>query len=465
MDLLSRGVRNAFRNTTRTVSIVVILGLAIGLALVMLIAHRAVNDKVKTTLSSVGNTVTIGPPGYSTGSMLQGFLTTKELAAIKRLPGVTGVDESLGGYVKANNPPPAGASIPVGKTKIIKGGSSSHRSGSSPVKTGSTSLDYPGTLAFATQGLACEPKPCTPPISYYTIYFSGSTEPTTPVNVGASTLDIVSGHPISGAGAADDAMISTQMAEKNGLRVGSTFTAFGRTLTVAAIFKTDTQQGHDTVIVSLAELQHLMRDSGGPVETAVVTTASLTQLPKVTSQIEHLLGSRASVVSYLADAERAVSALDSVKGIALDSLVGAVGASVVILLLVMLLIVRERKREIGILKAIGAGNGRVMAQFATEAVTLTLLGLVVGLVIGFLAASPVTSSLVSHSGVGSDTGARGLFGAGNPALSRLTHITGQVSGAVILEGLVAAVAIATLASGAAAWMISRIRPADVLRSE
>src|SRR5579875_2626180 len=122
MDLLSRGVRNAFRNTTRTVSIVVILGLAIGLALVMLIAHRAVNDKVKTTLSSVGNTVTIGPPG------------------------VTGVDESLGGYVKANNPPPAGASIPVGKTKIIKGGSSSHRSGSSPVKTGSTSLDYPGTL-------------------------------------------------------------------------------------------------------------------------------------------------------------------------------------------------------------------------------------------------------------------------------------------------------------------------------
>ena len=170
-------------------------------------------------------------------------------------------------------------------------------------------------------------------------------------------------------------------------------------------------------------------------------------------------------MSYTSDATKAVNSLDDVKGIALYSLGGALGAAVVILFLVMVMVVRERKREIGILKAVGASNGRVMAQFTTEAVTFALLGSVVGLVAGIIAARPVTSSLVSNSGVSSDTGARGLFGAGNPFLSHLTDINAEVGWGLILEGLAAAVVVAVLASAAVAWMIGRVRPAEVLRSE
>src|ERR1700735_5678698 len=190
MTTAGRGIRNAFRNATRTVSIILILGLAIGLAFVMLTAHRSVSDKIASTLSSIGNTVNIGPPGYSAGGQLGKFLTTAELAP-------------------------------------------------------------PGTLALATEGLACEPQPCTPPISFFTIYFAGSNQPTDAGNIGASTLSIVSGHPISGTTSAYDAMISTAMARKNGLKVGSAFTAYGKTFTVAAIFESDSQQGDDTVITSL----------------------------------------------------------------------------------------------------------------------------------------------------------------------------------------------------------------------
>ena len=105
MSIAGRGIRNAFRNTTPTVSIVLILGLAIGLALVMLIAHRAVGEKTSSALSLVGNTVTIGPPGYSAGGQLGKFLTSAELAPIARLHGVTGINESLNGTVKASNLP------------------------------------------------------------------------------------------------------------------------------------------------------------------------------------------------------------------------------------------------------------------------------------------------------------------------------------------------------------------------
>lgn len=468
MSVVGRGIRNAFRKATRSVSIVLILGLTIGLAFVMLIAHRAVGEKVATTLSSIGNTVTIGPPGYSAGGRLGKFLTSAELAPIARLHGVTSLDEYFNGAVKASDLPPSSATGSGSFAPTVRklGGSKSGAhgsSGSSSVKQGSTSLKYSGTLAAATQGLACEPKPCTPPISFFTIYFSGSTEPTAAVNIGASTLRIVSGHAISGTSSAYDAMISKEMARKNGLKVGSRFRAYGKTLTVAAIFESDSEQGDDTVITSLPVLDRLEGDSG-MVFTAVVTAASLTDLTAVTAEIEHTLGPRASVVSYLTDADRAVSDLSGVKGIALDTLIGAVGAAVVILFLVMVMIVRERKREIGTLKAIGGPNGPIMAQFTTEAVTFTLLGLVVGFVIGTIAGSPVTSSLVSHSGASAETGARGLFGAGNPVLTHLTDINAQVGWPVILEGLVAAVLVAALASAASAWMISRIRPAEVLRS-
>lgn len=57
-----------------------------------------------------------------------------------------------------------------------------------------------------------------------------------------------------------------------------------------------------------------------------------------------------------------------------------------------------------------------------------------------------------------------MFGAGSPALTHLTDINAHVGLPVILEALAAAVLVAALASAAAAWMISRVRPADVLRS-
>jgi putative ABC transport system permease protein len=457
MTTVGRGIRNAFRNAVRTISVVVILGLSIGLSFVMLTAHHSVTDKVATTLGSIGNTVTIGPPGYTAGMLLGKNLTTAELAPIAHLHGVTSVDESLNGSTQT-----LGATSPT----CPKGAGCHSSAGRPGFKLGSTSLKSPESLAARRAGLACEPKPCTPPVSgSQPVYFDGSTQPANPANIGASTLSIVSGHAISGTTSADVAMVSRAMARRNGLKVGSTFTAYGKTLTVAAIFESGNQSAGNTVVTSLPVLQRLTGDTG-QVETAVVTVASLSELPAATSAIERLLGPLASVVSNQADANKAIGDLDSVKGIALYSLAGAVGAAVVILLLVMVMIVRERKREIGILKAIGASNGRIMAQFTTEAVTFTLLGLVVGLVVGLVAASPVTSTLVSNSGVSSAAGGAGLFRAPNPFLSHLTDINAQVGWGVILGALAAAaVVVAVLASAATTWMIGRIRPAEVLRSE
>lgn len=150
MTTVGRGIRNAFRNAVRTISVVVILGLSIGLSFVMLAAHHSVTGKVATTLSSIGNTVTIGPPGYAAGGLLGKKLTTAELAPIAHLQGVTSIDGSLNG---------AASTLGTTHNPCPKGARCHGAGGRHTIRLGSTSLKSPMSLAARRVGLECEPKP------------------------------------------------------------------------------------------------------------------------------------------------------------------------------------------------------------------------------------------------------------------------------------------------------------------
>jgi putative ABC transport system permease protein len=417
MSVIGRGIRNAFRNATRTIAIVAILGLSIGLSFVMLIGHKAVQNKIDATLASVGTTVNIAPAGAATGSTSNKYLTTAELSKVAHLSHVASLDEEFVG----GGQPDSKTSQPAGRDKALL-----------PTNPGE-------------------------PLS-----FVGTNEPINPVNVGASTLTIVAGHAIDGTADADDAMVSTTTAKRNHLKLGSTFTAYGAVFTVKAIFDTDTDNGNDAVIVPLATEQRLTHHDHD-VTSAIATADSLTHLSDVTGEITFALGPAAEVTSDIAQANQALTPLDSVKSRSRYSLFGAVGAAAVISLLIMVMIVRERQLEVGILKAIGAPNRRITYQFMTEALTFSVLAGAAGLFAGALAASSITSSLVGKGG--NSSASTDLLAGQNPALEHLSHLHATASAPDILIGLAGILMIAAFGSAAASYLITKIQPAEALRSE
>ena len=469
MNFITLGIRNAFRNSVRSAAIILILGISIGLSLIMLIAHQAVTNKISSIKSSIGNTISIAPAGFSAFSQANNSLTTSQLTKVKALPHVTGLVETLTDRLTtAGQTSPfsgfGGQSASTNPTNLI-----------SPVTLNSIGGGSFGGGRFISGGGQL-PTNFSLPIS-----ITGTTDPS---QLSGTNLTIASGKAISGSSSSNEAMISSAMASKNSLSVGSTFTAYTTTLTVVGIFTGGTQANSNTVIVSLPTEQALGGQSGD-VTAAVATVDSLDNLSSVTSAIQSSLGSSADVTSAEAQASQTVAPLNSVKSISLYSLIGAVIAGSIIVFMTMVMIVRERRREIGILKAIGASNLRVIFQFMSEALTFTILGAVIGLIIGVAAGGPVTQALVSSNssttssasttgGGPGQFGGRGGGGGGgflrqNFGLSaigtNLKNIHTDIGLSLLAYGFGAAVVIAVVGSASAGWMIARVRPSEVMRTE
>jgi len=156
-------------------------------------------------------------------------------------------------------------------------------------------------------------------------------------------------------------------------------------------------------------------------------------------------------------------------------------------LLTMVMIVRERRREIGVLKAIGGGNRSIVTQFVVEALVLVLISSVVGFGFATLSGNGIAGALVSSNtnktATTNDSGptitrAGGSGGGGFRAIrlgfggreqKTTKDYVGDVATKVNLTtlgaGLAAAVVIAILGSALPAWLVTKVRPAEVLRGE
>jgi len=119
----------------------------------------------------------------------------------------------------------------------------------------------------------------------------------------------------------------------------------------------------------------------------------LTQLDEIKARLTHILRKQHHLKPAQEDDFKIETAEQLTSGISkiIDTMTIVLGGIVSISLLVggigimniMLVSVTERTREIGICKAIGAKRHHILLQFLIEAVVLSLLGGIVGIIIGF----------------------------------------------------------------------------------
>jgi putative ABC transport system permease protein len=161
----------------------------------------------------------------------------------------------------------------------------------------------------------------------------------------------------------------------------------------------------DTVFVPLRTAQIKLSRSSFPnsVGAVMVQAQSETLLDKAEEEVNSLLKQRHRITGgkepdfstrnlseILAVAEQSSKAMSLLLGAvaSISLIVGGIG-----IMNIMLVSVTERTREIGIRMAIGARKKDILWQFLTEAVLLTMLGGIIGIILGSAGATVVSRTL------------------------------------------------------------------------
>lgn len=464
MSVVTRGVKNAFRNWLRTAAVVLILAIGIGLSLSMLVANQAVNAKISDLKARIGTTLTVNPAGS------QGFegggepLTNDNVTTVSKLAHVSRVTAAINFRLEnqdANN----------GGIVRVFGGKDSGAAG----KTNLLSAIDAGTLGKRFNSDASSDTP--PPLPINGMGSTGGFD-----NAGTA-LNITSGRDITATETGYVAVVGKDLADKNNLHVGSTFTAYDQTFTVVGIFSQDSKFTDSGLIIPLSVAQTLSGQANN-ITHLLVKVDSADNVGAVQGAIKNALGSdKVDVMAAQETVQTAISSLQGVQQISIVAFVGALVAAAVIIFLIMLMVVRERKREIGVLKAIGGSNITIVSQFIVESLVLVVLGTIVGFGVTLLSSNSIANALVSSNvsnsnsnvdaGPGTQTGGGGRFlrleGNGPNNLKNAGSLVGQVAANVgwmtVVYGALSALAIAVLGSAIPAWLISKVRPAEVMRGE
>ncbi len=137
----------------------------------------------------------------------------------------------------------------------------------------------------------------------------------------------------------------------------------------------------------------------------------------------------------------------------------AAALAAVVTFFVMLLVVRQRAREIGTLKAIGAGNGYVVAAFLTEGVMLSLAGVIVGAAL-FVAVGASAAEQVFAIGL-----TPFLAPQYQDTLAPTLTFAARLDGPAIAALAIAGVAVAIIGSIFGVLRIVRLSPLEAMRHE
>ncbi len=191
-------------------------------------------------------------------------------------------------------------------------------------------------------------------------------------------------------------ILGSVLADQLNLEAGSEVAFRGETFTVAKVHPPRGSSDDITVWIDLAKAQAMLELPGriNMIQALECNCATIDRLGEIRNEISGVLGSDVQVTERgtIALARAETRELVKAKGIAslkqqqqhatIQTVLLAISASAMIGLM-MFINARERRQEIGILRAIGTSSRQIMFLFVGKALVLGLMGAILGYFAGF----------------------------------------------------------------------------------
>jgi len=272
------------------------------------------------------------------------------------------------------------------------------------------------------------------------------------------------------------AVADATFAREKGLRLGETVPVAGQPFTLVGLVDTSRagQVANANLYIPLADAQALsysapnvrsVHDFRADDANILFIKANQAQADAVIAAVTDLMGKKAIVSSarsfsqVLGETFRLVDRFGWLVGLA--GLLVAIAA----LLRAMTANLWERRRDIGVMRAVGWRRKDIMWQLTGEAVALALVGVLVGLVLAAFVTLILSQTRVTVPVPWELSPTPHFLPGGAQAMAVTINLPAQINLAAALIALALALAGSAALSLGLAGRAARIKPAEVLRSE
>jgi lipoprotein-releasing system permease protein len=228
-------------------------------------------------------------------------------------------------------------------------------------------------------------------------------------------------------------------------------------LVVTGLFQVGAQADSHQMYVSLQTGQRLLGERG-KVDGLQVKTQDLYRAPEIMATLASLIPPGSRVKDWSQTQGSLFQAVKMEKLMVSLLLLSVVAVAAFNIVSTLVMSVAEKRRDIAVLRTMGARAASIMAVFVAHGLGLAAVGIGAGCLLGVLLASniaAITAAIENALGVK-------LF---DPSVYFISELPAQLLWSDVLAVTLASMALSLLATLYPAWRASTIAPAEVLRYE